>query len=97
MKSEVAIIDFSGSKYAGSGSYSTSMSSSARSAIDSDSAGHVVTDIANLVDSKCGLIVPNRKNSIFVRRVVPGNDRDHTIESERTRCVNAIHHGVRIG
>src|SRR5271157_75712 len=93
MSSASAFIDSSGSKYAGRGSYSTSINSSARSAISSLTAATHATlspmkrtfPTANAVSSWPTGRMPYRLGASS-----PGDDRDNSIERPGARGVNAL-------
>ena len=100
MRSRSAFIDSSGSKYAGSGSYSTSISSSAFSAVGfvhGGDAGHVIAHVADLVHGQRGLVVADGQDAVLVGRVLAGDDGNHAFERQRAARVNALDARVRIG
>ncbi len=100
MRSLSAFIDSSGSKYAGSGSYSTSISSMRvlrNLFADRGNTGHVIADVADLLHRQRGLVVTHGKNAVGIGRVRAGDDGDDALKRLGARGIDALDASVRIG
>ncbi len=64
--------------------------------VDGCDARHVVANVANLLDRQRRLVVADRQDSVLVRSVFTGNDRNHAVERSGPRGVNALDARVRV-
>ncbi len=64
---------------------------------DCSNAGNMIAHVADLLHRQRGLVVTHRKNTVWIRRVSPGDHSDDAVQRFCPRSIDMLDSGVGIG